>query len=370
MSRQTGIVCFVVWGLGWGAGDTFAQQAGERSKWEIEIHAGGVAAGNPTQGRVTLPAPGESFTTVNVRPSRYVSSWYFGDGAALANESAAAFTNIVRSSRITPLDPVLTGAVARTSNSGSIGFRVSRHLTPRFAAEFTLDYGRSRLQLSEAALNDIEATRISFERYWTELLASANPLQFQNKVVASDTEISNESGGQVVATGALKVRLRRDGALVPYVVAGMGGVFNRGSAPAVELRGTYSFLWTAGEPFNERDSVVVRWLRPDRTLVGLAGGGITYDLSRRYGVRAEVRLLISPNSLDTELSATPSIAVGAPGRSFASATTPSVQYSNGSAAAAAARSTLTGPAIAAFTTRESSGARIDAAITFGWFWRF
>jgi hypothetical protein len=54
---------------------------------------------------------------------------------------------------------------------------------------------------------------------------------------------------------------------------------------------------------------------------------------------------------------------------FASATAPSGQFSN-NPAATAARSTLSGPTITAFTTREGSGARIDTALTVGYFWRF
>jgi hypothetical protein len=107
----------------------------------------------------------------------------------------------------------------------------------------------------------------------------------------------------------------------------------------------------------------------DRTLLGLVGGGFTYDLAARHGIRTDLRLHISANTLDTEVTATPSIVVGAPGRSFASATTPSAQYSN-DPATNGARSSLSGPPLTAFRTRDGSGARIDTSVTVGWFWRF
>ena len=128
------ITVAVLWGLTGAPADSFAQPAtAQDRKWEIEIHAGGVVAGSQGEGLVAMPTTGESFTTVNARPSRYVPSWYFGDGAALANEHAAAFTNIVRTSRITSLDPVLTGTAARAAHRASTGVRVRRHLSPRRA---------------------------------------------------------------------------------------------------------------------------------------------------------------------------------------------------------------------------------------------
>jgi hypothetical protein len=164
------------------------------------------------------------------------------------------------------------------------------------------------------------------------------------------------------------VKLRRGGALVPYVTGGLGGVFNTGSTPSVTLTGNYSFLWIAGEPFNESDTVTLRWVRPDRALVGLAGGGFTYDLSLRHGVRVDLRVHVRRNAIDTELSAKPAAATGTPALALASQVVPSVQFSN--TGLAATRSTLSGPAITSFRTREGSGAQIETALTAGYFWRF
>jgi hypothetical protein len=152
------------------------------------------------------------------------------------------------------------------------------------------------------------------------------------------------------------------------VTGGLGGAFNRGSGPSVTLRGNYSFLWTAGQPFNESDTVTVRWVAPDLALVGLMGGGFTYDLSRRHGFRVDLRLHVRPNAVDTEVSARPSVTTGTPAIAFSSQTTPSVQYSN--TGSGETRATLSGPAISAFRTRESTGVQIDTALTVGYFWRF
>jgi hypothetical protein len=64
-------------------------------------------------GRSQLPPQGQSFLTPENNTSRQVPSWYFGDGAALANAVADKLGGI---GHIVPLDSVLTaGATTRDS---------------------------------------------------------------------------------------------------------------------------------------------------------------------------------------------------------------------------------------------------------------
>ena len=376
MSIRASIVLLLVGYLGWPATHAFAQQSagGDAGKWEIEVHAGGVRVGTPAEAKTAMPGPGESFTAANGRPSRYVSSWYFGDGAALANQWAAAFTILPRTQRITPLDPVVTGSAARFSNTGGFGFRVGRRLTPRFTAELNVDYNPSTLKLSDGALSDVEASRSTFASLWNEQLTIDGT--WLSPVVSSSSEIDEGSGGQIVATGVVTMRLRRRGVVVPYVTGGLGGLFNHGRAPSVALKGNYAMtrIGQGGQvpvgtvvTFNQVDTVTMRFVRPDRALVGVVGGGFTYDLSRRHGLRVDLRLHLRPNAVDTEVSAAPSATTGAPGTvmTIGSATTPTVVFSNTGSGA-----TLSGPAITAFRTREGSGVQIDTALTVGYFWRF
>ena len=323
MSVRASVVLLLVGCLGWPATrdvrPAVAQRRSERNG-KSRCMRGVVRIGKPTEATTAMPAAGEAFTTRIGRPSRYVSSWYFGDGAALLNQWAAAFTIVPRTARITPLDPVLTGPAARSSDAGSFGLRVGRRLTPRFTAELNVDYGPSTLELSESALGDIEASRTTFASVWNEALGPGTP--FLNTVVSSSSEIEEGSGGQIVATGALTVKLRRGGALVPYVTGGLGGVFNHGRVPSVTLKGNYSmgFVFNqAGQvpagtlvTCNEADTVTVRFVRPDRALVGVVGGGFTYDLSRRHGFRVDLRLHVRPNAVDTELSASPAVTTRTP----------------------------------------------------------
>ena len=369
MSVRTRVVLLLVGCLG-GASSSALAQAHSSDPWEIEVHGGGAWFGTPSKATTALPPPGDPFVTVTGRPSRIVSSWYFGDGTALFNEWAAAFTIVPRLQRLTSLDPVLTQSATKFSNNGSVGLRVGRRLTPRLTAEVSADYRPSRLELSQTALDGIEASRASFENGWKEELGSglANS-GFVNAVVSSTSEIDNGSGGQIVTVGALTVRLRHDGPLVPYATGGLGAAFNNGRAPNVTLKGHYTMSpsFNPLAMFDESDTVVVQFARPNRALVGMFGGGFTYDVSRRHGVRVDFRVQMSPNQLDTLVSASPFVKTGTPAASTSSATTPTVVFSN---RGPSFPETLSGPAITAFRTHQGSGVQFETALTVGYFLRF
>lgn len=171
-----------------------------------------------------------------------------------------------------------------------------------------------------------------------------------------------------MTTGALTLKLRAGGVWIPYVTGGLGGVFNHGRPPSVTLTGNYSMspAFNPSARFNETDTVTVRFVRPDRALAGVMGGGFTLDLSARHGIRVDLRWHVTSNAVDTEVSASPLTINGTPMASLGSATTPSVTFTNNPNL----RSSLSGPPITAFRTREGSGVQIDTAFTIGYFRRF
>ena len=87
------VFCMLVVCLASAAASPAAAQTAGSGKWEIEFHGGGLLPTNPTGGTVSLPGPGEVFTSPSnvpaigpaVHSSRRQSSWYFGDGAILFN---------------------------------------------------------------------------------------------------------------------------------------------------------------------------------------------------------------------------------------------------------------------------------------------
>ena len=111
----------------------FAQSA-ER-KWEVDFHGGGMSTSNAADGTTALPQPGPIISSPIAfgTPSRVVSSWLFGDGAAQLNQ---ALVSVRLSAPLTPLDPVLQSGFVERHAGGSFGVRIGRTLTPRFGAEF------------------------------------------------------------------------------------------------------------------------------------------------------------------------------------------------------------------------------------------
>ena len=311
-------------------------------------------------GPLRFPALGEAFTTFLGLPSRRASSWYFGDGAVLFNSLP---TSLRQGQSITALDPAL-GAVPKRKSSGGFGARVGYPITSWLTAEFSLDYGLGAWELEEDTLAQIEATRASFSASWTGLTAAGG---FSSPSVASTATITNDEGRQLLTVGAAVFKLPELGPVTPFVVGGAGLASNLGDTPSVTLTGTYTF--TTSVTFTETDTVVVRYEPEQHELVGVFGGGFTYAVSPRSGVRVDVRTHVSKNTLHTTLDATPSVQVRTPSDALASFSIPSVQFSN-NPTVTGQRSTLTAPAVNGFETFETSGWAQRVNFTAGYYFRF
>ena len=331
---------------------------------------------NPTGGTVSLPPPGAVFMTAVANPaeSRREPSWYFGDGALLFNQAVAALAQLP--GRIVPLDPVLGRSLGERRSSGSVGMRVSRVLTPRLAAELSVDYGFARLRIAPENSEAIEATRASYIPAF-EGMITFNPNRVLNSVTSRAT-LDDGGARELVSTGALLVNLRTSGSVIPYLAIGAGMVSLTGELPGALLLGNYQFRLPAGPPVNETDTVTVSDGRDRHTAAGILGGGVKYDVSSRWGVRFDARVTISKSNAITILDATPNVSLGiTPAGRGALGGNPSIQFSNNSTdpvlsmgLTAVAASSLPGPPVTDARTFVSSGAESRANITFGLFWRF
>lgn len=376
-------VLLLVFCLGWPATRAFAQQSSTSNAgtWEIEFHGGGMLPTNPTAGAVSLPGPGQVFTTDAIfagspvlASSRRQSSWYFGDGAVLLNQVASALdargvTPVP--GRITTLDPVLGRSLGERRRGGSIGVRVSRVLTPRLGAELSVDYSLAPLQITQANSDAIEATRASFIPAFNGLI-TFNPNRVVNSLTSSAT-LESGSGRQLFTSGALIINLRTAGDVIPYATVGASLISTTGKTPSATLKGNYQFVGAPGAggfPTNETDNVTVRDARDDRTVAGILGGGVKYHISRRLGIRLDARVSLSKNTASAVLDATPNVALGLlpAGRTSLNAD-PTIQFSNNSSNLPTA-STLTGPAITGLRTFSGSGVSSHTNIAIGIFWRF
>ena len=360
-------------------------QTSDARKWEVEIHGGGMWPTNPADGTISLPGPGQVFTTATSMPtpppsSRRESSWYFGDGAVLFNQAVVAlFGQAVGGpatpARIATLDPVLGRSLVGQKSRASLGISVSRAFTPRIGTELSVDYSRVRLHITESNSDAIEATRASFIPAF-EGMIRFNPNRVLNSVT-STAAFENGSGHQLLASGALIINLRTTGNVIPYATFGAALISMSGETPSTTLRGNYQFRLPGGPPINETDSVTVSAARDDRTLAGILGGGLKYHVSPRWGLRLGVRVALSKNTMKTVLDATPSVTLGLPVGRGALSGEPSIQFTNNSTdpvtalgVTAVAASSLTGPAISELRTFSGSGVVTHTTLNAGIFWRF
>ena len=270
------------------------------------------------------------------------------------------------SARITPLDPVLTRAAFERKNGLDFGARINRRLTSRLAAEFSVDSAGRTVDLSDDAIKGIEATRASFGPIWDGIIATgaglfANPLTTSTTTLLEGTSIRD-----TFLTGAVNVTLSKGTRLEPYLTGGAGVRIRSGDLPTPTVSGSYRFTFLGFAPFIESDSVQVHFAGKETAPVGVFGGGVKYALSPRQGLRADVRVHISPNSIDTLVDTLPNSVLGTPVFSISSATTPTLVFSNTSAV----RSNLTGPAITDLKTFTGSGSEIQTSLTVGYYLRF
>jgi hypothetical protein len=360
-------------------------QPDPRKKWEVEVHGGGAFGSSPSDGTGGLPPAGPTFLTTGLNASRRVSSWYFGDGAALLNAVNTAFGSTLISGRITPLDAVLKQQGTTWRNGGSFGVRVGYGMTPRFTAEFTLDAPLGQLKTTDALLAGVEASRASFITAWndqTGFLRSGGGIVFTNPAVTSVAAIDDRRGRQLFTTGGLTINFSTSSRFVPYATVGAGVVSNTGGAPSVTLTGNYRFTsWNFGAPItivggvpviptfpvNETDNVTIR-LVPSKahSFAGVFGGGVKLLGSPRWGVRADVRAYVSSNTVDVLVDANPQVAIGTPAGYIFPNLTPSLQLST----LPAQITSLSGAPISEFKTFTSSGMPVQVSVSLGYFVRF
>jgi hypothetical protein len=188
-----------------------------------------------------------------------------------------------------------------------------------------------------------------------------------NTVVTSVSALQHSDGRQFVTTGALRVALKTDTRIIPYVIAGAGVASDSGNAMSVSLVGDYRFDLAGVLPVHETDSVTLRYTSADSGIVGVLGGGFKYALSPRVGWRLDARAQFVSNGINTTLDTKPVVSTLTPVGSAATLTSPGLQFGNDPSSGI--RSNLTSPAIRGFQSL-AAGIQRHVSVTMGLFWRF
>ncbi len=115
-------------------------------------------------------------------------------------------------------------------------------LTPRLAAELSVDYSLAQLQITQANSDAIEATRASFIPAFRGLLVPSGLAMNVNRVlnsVTSTAALECGSGRQLSTGGALLINLRTSGDVIPYATVGASSISTIGEMPSATLAGNY-----------------------------------------------------------------------------------------------------------------------------------
>jgi hypothetical protein len=335
-------------------------RAGSLGGWEIEAYGGFSAAQIPASGSAALPPVGQPIlTTTPIYPSRAVSSWFFGDGAALLNGVNADFG---LTGRIAPLEGAFAPMPA--GRGGALGLRVRRTLTRRVSAEFSLDTMFGASGQVNGLHTAAEAARASFVDAFQTLLGSG---PFSDVSVDATTASTGGSGRDVAVTGAVNIRFAAIGPFVPYVTAGAGMLDGAGALPSVTLQGHYHFVVLGQVPIDETDRVTLRYVQ-QASLVGVFGGGLRRDLSGAWGLRIDARVFVGTNGTRLVVDATPSVATLTPAGFLESFTNPAIQFSNNPSTGR--QSSLSGPPLSGFAAFTGSGLVTRVLLTVGIVRRF
>lgn len=313
---------------------------GRTRTWEIEGYGGFPIGRVRSGGTSALPNPGPPITTSSpIFPSRQVPSWFLGDGTTLLNDVLGEFG---LPGRVTPLDQALTTLGLQDAGSVLIGARVRRHLTPHYAAEFSLDVMATSPEMTGALLAAAETSRATFESAMASLLLTG---PFVNPVVTATRTLTTGSSREMVLTGAINMFFASAAGFTPYATAGAGVILPGGELPAVTIEGRYRFSINGTVPIDETDRTVVRHDQTP-TLAGVFGGGVRRDVSEAWGFSLDGRVFVSRTTTRLLIETTPSSVTGTPAGFIESLTYPNLQFSNN--ASTGRQSTLSAPGLKSF----------------------
>lgn len=276
-----------------------------RPRWNIEVHAGISSTRNQSNGSGGVPATGSL-----IQGEISASTFYLGDGTRLFNDNQLAIFG-AQAPLIAPLDGALVGAMVRHEAGSSFGARLERAIRDRFAVQIDGDFVLDHIAFTPEAVTAIETTRAS----WTGALQrtlSASPLSSSTSSVATLTD--HQRARQLFATGAFVVKLRASGRTIPFITGGGGVVFNGGARPEASLVGNYT-LDKPAQLFGT-DTVGITYSEASLMGVGLFGGGFSYDVTSKWGIRVDAREYVFKNRGETDVAITPALAFQSTGQPF------------------------------------------------------
>lgn len=328
-------------------------------RWEVSFHGTLATRGKAPTGESRTPAAGPTFVMADgSTPSRYVSSWFFGDGTDLLNQVLGL--RGIGSVRALDQPP---GWPIPSPSGAAAGVRLSRHIKGGIWFETGVDFGLTGLGFDDAENERIEAIRASFETAFGALARSASSVIAASSVTSAVE--SGVGGRRLLVSGVVQYR-GPERVVRPVVLGGVGVVSTVGSPATLTLTGTYRFTTPSQAVIEETDTTRLRYTTSS-ALVWIFGGGFMHDLSRSSAYRVELRVLATAaTKTSAELEASPSRVMTTPGGVVVlNATSPGLQFSSISAIAPSLSHART-----AFDAFSGEGSSFQLALSASYVWKF
>jgi len=290
-------------------------------KWEVSFRGGLALGTSGPDASPTLPPAGQTFIMADsITPTRAVSSWFLGDGAALLNQVLLLRGAGAR------LDGLETNWPMASRRTGpQVGGSIARHVSGGLWLEFAADVGLDPLGFDGAARDAIEAARAGYEHALNALAGSAASVITGANITAT-ADIAN--GGQRLLTSVVVHYRSTAPRMRPYLLAGIGFGTALGGDATARLTGTNRFTTPSQAAIEETDAIAIRY-KPANGSFWILGGGMERDLSRKAAFRVEARLLLGTLSYTGYLDTAPAVATATPGGAIVlNGTTPGIQFSS------------------------------------------
>jgi hypothetical protein len=323
------------------------------AKWTFEIRGGFAAATTPTKGSSRLPAPGPAIAgTIGVPVPRSASSLFFGDGAAQWN-------GVFPGAPMQPIDALLAGPIARRSTGGAFGITVARRVFTRWSADVSIDMALQPLSLTSAAESGLKAAAVAFAQAFPPLGGGATATMGG----------TTSAGRELSITAGATYWLRPRGAFRTFLTGGAGAIVDsKGPVTTLTGVGQASAAFPNGlTNFANTDLVTLHATDGHVHPAAYIGGGAERGLTANTGVRFLVRVGFTPAHLATTLDASPTFSRTSPANVLVlSSPTDTIVFSTSSAIPA----TLSASPVRGFQAFTSSGVRVQAIVSAGYFVRF
>lgn len=354
--------------------------------WQLDLSGVWFQAGPALKGVSALPSPSPLVPLSLGFPqqTRFVSSWFFGSGAALIEEIDPQ--HVLARTPVHPLDAVLTGRSAAHQSGAGISLALTRVISGRFGAEFRVSSSRTGVGITPTGRNEIESSRKSFEEFFGRVTSLVGGDPSTSRAVVDTVPGSRL---EVQASAGLRTSFRKTPFGVPYVTVGGGLICSNRSWQQVAITGRYQFSAPDGRTglirqYDEVDAVVVQ-IDSDRYRPFWTGGvGTTFSVSPRVGFQIDTRFSQALTQVSLTLNASPGVAViddpdlsrsgvqtvGVGAIKFDDRPVTVLMFDNNRQLSGTFPSSLSGPRIEHFRTLTARGTESVVALSFGMYLKF